>query len=224
MAPHWKCGSGQPVAGSNPALSATYARAPERPGRRWPDRSSLTQTSGRWRRGGSASDLGGRWPAPGLGLPVREPVRSSAPPCPGRPCARAGTIGGSPERPARRWRAARPFPGECRGEALAVDFRGRARRGTSGALYLQSAPAGLNSLPRSPFSDAAASSDVEDRVPRSGDSRTVSGPEGSSTQRSSSGAAERPGPSRSLWWARGRDGRRRVHGNRTRARPSTGVS
>jgi hypothetical protein len=23
MAPHWKCGSGQPVAGSNPALSAT---------------------------------------------------------------------------------------------------------------------------------------------------------------------------------------------------------
>ena len=22
MAPHWKCGSGQPVAGSNPALSA----------------------------------------------------------------------------------------------------------------------------------------------------------------------------------------------------------
>ena len=31
----------------------------------------------------------------------------------------------------------------------------RARRGTSGALYLQSAPAGLNPLPRSPFSDAA---------------------------------------------------------------------
>ena len=29
-------------------------------------------------------------------------------------------------------------------------FPGRARRGTSGALYLQSAPAGLNSLPRSP--------------------------------------------------------------------------
>ena len=29
MAPHWKCGSGQPVAGSNPALSATLP-APER--------------------------------------------------------------------------------------------------------------------------------------------------------------------------------------------------
>ena len=26
MAPHWKCGSGQPVAGSNPALSAISAR------------------------------------------------------------------------------------------------------------------------------------------------------------------------------------------------------
>ena len=50
-----------------------------------------------------------------------------------------------------------------------VNFAGRARRGTSGALYLQSAPAGLNSLPRSPFSKAAASSDVEDRVPRSGE-------------------------------------------------------
>ena len=90
---------------------------------------------------------------------------------------------------------------------------GRARRGTSGALYLQSAPAGLNSLPRSPFSKAAATSDVEDRVPRSGDSRTVSGPEGSSTKRSSPGAAERPGPSRSWRWARERPDRRRVHGN-----------
>ena len=32
MAPHWKCGSGQPVAGSNPALSATASRA-DGPGR-----------------------------------------------------------------------------------------------------------------------------------------------------------------------------------------------
>jgi hypothetical protein len=95
----------------------------------------------------------------------------------------------------------------------AVDSPRRARRGTSGALYLQSAPAGLNSHPRSPYSRAAASSDVEDRVPRSGDSRTVSGPEGSSTKRTSSGAAERPGPSRSSWWARDHVGRRWVHGN-----------
>ena len=36
-----------------------------------------------------------------------------------------------------------------------LSFRSRARRGTSGALYLQSAPAGLNPLPRSPFSNAA---------------------------------------------------------------------
>jgi hypothetical protein len=47
---------------------------------------------------------------------------------------------------------------------------GRARRGTSGALYLQSAPAGLNSLPRSVLSKADDVRDVEDRVPRSGDS------------------------------------------------------
>jgi hypothetical protein len=93
-----------------------------------------------------------------------------------------------------------------------LSFPGRARRGTSGALNLQSAPAGLNSHPRSPYSNATASSDVEDRVPRSGDSRTVSGPEGSSTKRTSSGAAERPGPSRSSRRARDRGDRRWVHG------------
>jgi len=45
----------------------------------------------------------------------------------------------------------------------------RARRGTSGALYLQSAPAGLNSLPRPALADAGGEIDVEDRVPRTGD-------------------------------------------------------
>src|SRR3954447_11602566 len=90
---------------------------------------------------------------------------------------------------------------------------GRARRGTSGALYLQSAPAGLNPLSRSPLSKAALSCDVEGRVPRSGDSRTGSGPEGSSPKRCSSGAADRPGPSRRERWARERPDRRRVHGN-----------
>jgi hypothetical protein len=93
-----------------------------------------------------------------------------------------------------------------------VSSLSRARRGTSGALYLQSAPAGLNPLPRSPLSNAARRCDVEDRVPRSGEPRTVSGPEGSSTKRSSPSAAERPDPSRSSWWARKRSGRRRVHG------------
>ncbi len=102
--------------------------------------------------------------------------------------------------------------------------RCRARRGTSGALYLQSAPAGLNPLPRPPSSSADASSDVEGRVPRSGDSRTVSGPEGSSTKRSSSGAAEWPGLSCSLRWARERSGRRRVHGNRRPFRAPPGVT
>jgi hypothetical protein len=77
---------------------------------------------------------------------------------------------------------------------------------------LQSAPAGLNPLSRSPFSVAARRCDVEDRVPRSDGPRTVSDPEGSSTKRPSSGAAERPGPSRPSRWARGRVDRRRVHG------------
>ena len=103
-----------------------------------------------------------------------------------------------------------PLPVEPRRHGISC--RGRARRGTSGALYLQSAPAGLNPLPRTPSPNAARRCDVEDRVPRSGEPRTVSGPEGSSTKRSSPGAAERPGPSRSSWWARGRVVRRRVHG------------
>ena len=97
----------------------------------------------------------------------------------------------------------------------------RARRGTSGALNLQSAPAGLNSSSRSPCSEAAAPGDVEDRVPRSGESRTVSGPEGSSTQRSSSGAAERPGPSRLRWWARVSVDRQGVHGIFIRRSPAS---
>ena len=36
MAPHWKCGLGQPIAGSNPALSATPARRAGRPMRALP--------------------------------------------------------------------------------------------------------------------------------------------------------------------------------------------
>jgi hypothetical protein len=96
---------------------------------------------------------------------------------------------------------ARSTVGDRTVKASLLDCPGRARRGTSGALNLQSAPAGLNSHPRTASLQAAASSDVEDRVPRSDEPRTVSGPEGSSTKRSSSGAAERPGPSRSSWRA-----------------------
>ena len=160
MAPHWKCGSGQPVAGSNPALSAISARRDRGPWLRCRLCSSLTH------------------------LGVRS-LRCSAPPS-----------------PHSRWRrAAGASVGRQAGENR-VSFLSRARRGTSGALYLQSATAGLNPLPRSPFSNAARRRDVEDRVPRSGEPRTVSDPEGSSTKRSSSGAAERPGPSRSSRWAR----------------------
>jgi hypothetical protein len=177
MAPHWKCGSGQPVAGSNPALSATASPVDRSMPALAPPLLAYALQSAR------APVLGRR-----LGLdhpPGALRFLAESDSCP---------RGRSPSR-------------------SAVDSACRARRGTSGALYLQTAPAGLNSHPRSPFSRAAASSDVEDRVPRSGESRTVSGPEGSSTKRTSSGAAERPGPSRSLWWARKRPGRRWVHGN-----------
>ena len=106
------------------------------------------------------------------------------------------------------------------GRVPCYEFPGRARRGTSGALYLQSAPAGLNSLPRSSSSRAAGANGAEDRVPRSGDTRTASGPEGSSAKRGSPGAAARPGLSRSCRWARGRPDRRRVHGNSRSSRPA----
>jgi hypothetical protein len=71
-----------------------------------------------------------------------------------------------------------PTPQDGPAPAMALDhgegrcglsFASRARRGTSGALYLQSAPAGLNSLPRPAPADADGAIDVEDRVPRSGD-------------------------------------------------------
>ena len=117
------------------------------------------------------------------------------------------------------WWPRRPAPSGRSRLGFSVHCRCRARRGTSGALYLQSAPAGLNSLPRSPRSEAAGTGDVEDRVPRSGESRIVSGPEGSSTQRSSSGAAEQPGPSRLRQWARVAVDRRRVHGTSTHHPP-----
>ena len=62
-------------------------------------------------------------------------------------------------------------PRPSRGSLLpdGLSSAGRARRGTSGALYLQSAPAGLNPLSRPAFAEADGASDVEDRVPRSGD-------------------------------------------------------
>jgi hypothetical protein len=179
MAPHWKCGSGQPVEGSNPSLSAISARRDRGRCPRW--RTALLAHA-------SSDAL-----APVLGAALASTTLA----------ARYGLR-------ASRSRPMHVVAGRGPSE---VSFAGRARRGTSGALYLQSAPAGLNPLPRSPLSNAARRCDVEDRVPRSGEPRTVSGPEGSSTKRSSSGAAERPGPSRSSWWAREFPGRRRVHGN-----------
>ncbi len=134
-------------------------------------------------------------------------LRSSAPPSPGRPLPPLTPISAG-------WDAPHQPSGGHRTPHRHPRYPSRAVLGGELAVpcSLQSAPAGLNPLSRSPFSVAARRCDVEDRVPRSGEPRTVSDPEGSSTKRSSSGAAERPGPSRSSWWARERVGRRRVHG------------
>ena len=221
-------------------------RAPgERPGVRWLLRSSLTHLQVRSLR--SSTPPSPERPAGAL-PPLRHPRRTpmgaladSGPRTSGQWLrgAQPWTSVGERMLPAEvagsRWAATPVLEHRANGFAelsfrmgrddrSALDSPGRARRGTSGALNLQSAPAGLNSHPRSPFSRAAASSDVEDRVPRSGESRTVSGPEGSSTKRSSSGAAERPGPSRSSMWARVSSGRRWVHGNDHFAADRTGAS
>ena len=165
----------------------------DRPTLAGPDVSGERSPSGLWRRTGNA---------------VRgNPSRVRIPPSPphrvgrGRPRCVLAPVAASPTSEPR-------YPSRAvLGGELAVP------------CSLQSAPAGLNPLSRSPFSVAAWRCDVEDRVPRSDEPRIVSDPEGSSTKRSSSGAAERPGPSRSSWWARERSGRRRVHGNSTSRAP-----
>ena len=127
-----------------------------------------------------------------------------------RPC---GTRGAHRAVAPSRWPAGWPYRSRL-ARLAARRYPWRAVLGGELAVpcSLQSAPAGLNPLSRSPFSVAARRCDVEDRVPRSDEPRTVSGPEGSSTKRPSAGAAERPDPSRPSWWARERVDRRRVHG------------
>ena len=116
MAPHWKCGLGQPIAGSK-----------SRPLRHSP------RVAGRRACVGACAPRSRTCECARSGPRLR--LRLNAPAARGRKAA---------DRRARRRRGPER-----------VSFRGRARRGTSGALYLQSAPAGLNPLPRSPFSDAA---------------------------------------------------------------------
>ena len=205
-------GSTSPARATSRSPATTRSRpgsaSSRRPGTR-PGHQSLVVDSpdGHLLLAGQAVYSHGEW----SGIAGAREGASVAPDQPGvRPLGRA------PARPSSRSRscsattagAGRNRPPPTPGVSLA----GRARRGTSGALYLQSAPAGLNSSSRPLRSEAAAPGGVEDRVPRSGESRTVSGPEGSSTQRSSSGAAERPDLSRLLRWARVPVGRQGVHG------------
>ena len=91
--------------------------------------------------------------------------------------------------------------------------RGRARRGTSGALYLQSAIAGLNPLPRSPFSNAAR------RVTLRTGSRAAANREPCQVRKEAALSDHRRVPRNGLVRAarhgghEQRPGRRRVHGN-----------
>ncbi len=89
----------------------------------------------------------------------------------------------------------------------------RARRGGSGALYPQSALAGLNSPPRGSAPVAPPSGASMVRVPRGVGLRIRSGPEGSSLKRSPAGAAGAPGPEpRAAIRRRQAGSRRGVHG------------
>ncbi len=69
---------------------------------------------------------------------------------------------------------------------------GRARWGAGGALNPQPALAGLNSPSRSGASGLAAIRGVDGRVPRGGERRTRSGPEGSSRKPTSLGDVGKP--------------------------------
>ncbi len=69
---------------------------------------------------------------------------------------------------------------------------GRARWGAGGALYPQPASAGLNSSSRSGASGLATARGVDGKVPRGGERRTRSGPEGSSRKPTSPGDVGKP--------------------------------
>ena len=73
---------------------------------------------------------------------------------------------------------------------------GRARWGAGGALYPQPASAGLNSSSRLGASGLATARGDDGKVPRGGERRTRSGPEGSSRNPTSLGDVGKPDLSR----------------------------
>jgi hypothetical protein len=92
--------------------------------------------------------------------------------------------------------------GEIRGPRFDISltenytWNGRARWGAGGALYPQPASAGLNSSSRSGASGLATARGVDGKVPRGGERRTRSGPEGSSRKPTSPGDEGKPDLSR----------------------------
>ena len=179
-----------------------------------------------WRRTGKrfGAPVGGfesRSPHSACASPVRC-VDASGPRAHGTcGCARA-VLGSALARPPRG--ALGPFrfqgaPALRRRRGDGLSFPSRARRGTSGALYLQSAIAGLNPLPRSPFSDAARRATL-----RTG-SRASANREPCQVRKEAALSDHRRVPRNGLVRAarhgghEERSGRRRVHGNSTAARP-----
>jgi hypothetical protein len=207
MAPHWKCGSGQPVGGSNPPLSAI--RLTLRAAAPVPPRGSNYEAGhrigriraracrwfpgyGTWQHPTTRITTNGapfarlfadpltcrvvplphvmqrRMTQPMLVAPYRhwyaqatESPESTPNPAPIVRCITRGNIAAvSPgrRRPDRPMHYPRQYPSASRPQHQAgltdahsptTIRRGRARRGTSGALHPQSATAGLNSRPRS---------------------------------------------------------------------------
>ena len=188
MAPHWKCGSGQPVGGSNPPLSAIRPTSRGAVRRRFRPADPITR---------QVQNRSGYEPVPAVGSGLRNLAASNRP---NHQHSGPSFVDGSVARntltgPRRRitprhataldaadsGRAISPlvcaghreprvdpesgphrplhYPGQYRGgspgrrltdaHSPTTIRRGRARRGTSGALHPQSATAGLNSRPRS---------------------------------------------------------------------------
>jgi hypothetical protein len=157
MAPHWKCGSGQPVAGSNPALSAIRAGRDDGECVRWIGPLLRSRKpSGRWLAGASPRTsgvgplapvllaTGPPWPrrahdALALGL---DPSLRRHPACWGSAAVYARSGAASPATPSARGEcgSAPSIPGGASTRRVGVEIcRALARRGRAWRIPVGSA-------------------------------------------------------------------------------------
>ena len=144
MAPHWKCGSGQPVAGSNPALSATAPRW-----RPWPRCACAPRSRTlRCARSGARTP-----PCQGPSIPTGVVIRADAHDDVIRPRSSPLEIGTfrfpaneplAGEAGRRRWRMPSGIAG-----AAAVRYRVRVRQRRARCATTRRSPASPTSLRRS---------------------------------------------------------------------------